>query len=1311
MDDLDISLDDLLADNGLTDIMSDTGDNIDNMNAENANTEQQNSSNNGNDITSSNPPASTADDGSISFDTLMAASQATQAKADAEAAQRETAGTEAGQTKKKRKRHKKKTAADNEAAINTAVNNAAINQQQLIENPAAMLNDSSNGSAMPETQSITMDTEEIGLPQWALSIASKRNASVSHSFLLYGNVRDYMVRRVSIRDGLIGMLDPQQTAFDIIATYDQASGLQFNLGDRYKAVPAEEYRKRFINLMHQVQAEHQKPQTEDIPQDPCELFQIIASIFDMPVEANQPSKMLLFVDFLELLVPDGASAQLRDSDKKLAITIADLCRSYTADAGGSCVFFFTDALSQVNSIVRDTSSRIDQIDIPQPRLEERRDFVENVLDVPENSLSDGRQVLHCEEGVTPEYLAINTAGLACYQIEDIVLRCVADDTPVTEQSVKERKNEIIKNDYHDVIEIMDPKYGFDGIGGMEIQKRFFTDEVINPIRSGDLAAVPMGVLLSGAPGTSKPIYSATPIWRVKHGTYMIPELVTFADLEIGDYVYNRYGDPCRVLNVYDRGLKDAYQVVLKDGRQIVCSADHVWGTKALTESYLHERTVQDMLDGGIMLDRSQEKGERHHTAHYYIPMNNAVQFPEIQYDIDPYVMGCFIGDGCCTNKRLTISSADEELVAEIAKLIHANKYAKLEHSYSWTFYVDTQTLTDIYDNSVKFGCEPWKGHGTKEFNSIYTQRFFAKYKNEICCNANNKCIPYEYKVGSIEQRFALIQGLLDTDGCFHKDELGQFRGNISFSTTSTQLAHDIRDVLFSLGISSTLSAHDRRGQIYHTHGKDYIRKSVEYRVNINCPNNIKPQLFRLSRKKNRAEAVKDIVKGHNYDYIPIVDIKKLGKQVPMRCITVNMPDGLFLGGEDFVVCHNTMFSKAVAKESGMNCVALNMNNIYDKYVGNSEKNLDRALECAMAMAPTILFIDEIDEALPKRHTGEVSGVSNRINKTMLTFLSDTSHRGKVIVLAATNYPEQVDSAMKRAGRFDKRIPFFAPTGYDRVRIIKIECQKAADVNINGDNEPYLMSCLKSPDEEMNNPFNIEAWLVAGGIPDENYVGDKVLYQYMLTDRYGVERREEREIPKVLDNIMHKDRITLQEFYRALFSIFTLPEKDVSRSTNIIESDSAYYERIKKMLNEQSLLFNNNATTIEIVLRYIIYYKKCYSVFMKNTDHMTGAELDVVVQKAITLFRRWKKENPEQQQDQLRKGMLKSYKDIPWEVINEACMKTTYATTNIKSMEDNALLDASDLDFIPDAIYGRRGNNEEITYKQRLEELRNQQMNA
>jgi SpoVK/Ycf46/Vps4 family AAA+-type ATPase len=131
----------------------------------------------------------------------------------------------------------------------------------------------------------------------------------------------------------------------------------------------------------------------------------------------------------------------------------------------------------------------------------------------------------------------------------------------------------------------------------------------------------------------------------------------------------------------------------------------------------------------------------------------------------------------------------------------------------------------------------------------------------------------------------------------------------------------------------------------------------------------------------------------------------------------------------------TLVAEALAKESQRNFVKLG--DIREKWVGQSERNLTQVLEVIDAMRPIIVFVDEIDQAKGQRSEGGDSGVSGRIFAKLLTFMSDPERRGQVLIIAASNRPDKIDLAMKRAGRFDLKLPFFLPEKEDRVDIFKV----------------------------------------------------------------------------------------------------------------------------------------------------------------------------------------------------------------------------------------------------------------------------------
>ena len=112
-----------------------------------------------------------------------------------------------------------------------------------------------------------------------------------------------------------------------------------------------------------------------------------------------------------------------------------------------------------------------------------------------------------------------------------------------------------------------------------------------------------------------------------------------------------------------------------------------------------------------------------------------------------------------------------------------------------------------------------------------------------------------------------------------------------------------------------------------------------------------------------------------------------------------------------------------------------MSRILGKYVGESEKSMERALSVFRALAPVGVFIDEIDQVFAARTDGNSgSSVNNNLFGMLLTEMAKPENRGRILWLAATNYPNKVDEALKRAGRFDKKVPFFAPNEEERRQV-------------------------------------------------------------------------------------------------------------------------------------------------------------------------------------------------------------------------------------------------------------------------------------
>ena len=135
-------------------------------------------------------------------------------------------------------------------------------------------------------------------------------------------------------------------------------------------------------------------------------------------------------------------------------------------------------------------------------------------------------------------------------------------------------------------------------------------------------------------------------------------------------------------------------------------------------------------------------------------------------------------------------------------------------------------------------------------------------------------------------------------------------------------------------------------------------------------------------------------------------------QVPMGILLVG-PMGT---GKSFL-------AEAFAKESGL--AAVRLKNFRDRWVGSTEANLEKVLTVIEGLGNILVVIDEGGRSMGGGGDSD-GGVSSRVMARLKEFMSDTSHRGRIIFIMMTNRPDKLDTDMKRPGRFDLKIPFFSP---------------------------------------------------------------------------------------------------------------------------------------------------------------------------------------------------------------------------------------------------------------------------------------------
>lgn len=158
---------------------------------------------------------------------------------------------------------------------------------------------------------------------------------------------------------------------------------------------------------------------------------------------------------------------------------------------------------------------------------------------------------------------------------------------------------------------------------------------------------------------------------------------------------------------------------------------------------------------------------------------------------------------------------------------------------------------------------------------------------------------------------------------------------------------------------------------------------------------------------------------------------------------VHPPKGILLYGPPG--CSKTLTAKALATEAGLNFLAVKGPELFNKFVGESERAVREIFSKARAAAPSIIFFDEIDALSSTRGEGEAGG--DRVLTSLLNEMDGIEALVGVTILAATNRPEVIDPALMRPGRLDRLIYVAPPNTEARLKILEIQFKK---MSINGD---------------------------------------------------------------------------------------------------------------------------------------------------------------------------------------------------------------------------------------------------------------------
>ena len=488
------------------------------------------------------------------------------------------------------------------------------------------------------------------------------------------------------------------------------------------------------------------------------------------------------------------------------------------------------------------------------------------------------------------------------------------------------------------------------------------------------------VILLASAGTGKALANGTMIPVADSRGY-----VPIENLEIGDSVYDEHGIPVKVLGVFPQGELDAYKVDFSDGTYTICNDEHIWHVRSVWKHKengdYQDLTLLQIVKSGIRkrtIKKSSGK-ESYHTC-WYVPVAKAVVRDTVDLPLDPYVLGAMLGDGSLsspTSDNFILSSNDEFVVQKVASLIGSSGYVKSKYNYDWKFL---RTDKKFYNNRECKYIQLYEICQDSSLSGLYH------------CKSIHRYIPEQYFFGSIDQRLALLQGLMDTDGCI----TGGFRANCSFCTNSRRLAVDVQRLTAGLGFRTRLKSYVRNDD-YH--------KNKEYEIHFSVSNEDKFRLFTLPRHLNK---LKDCILERNcknnkrFDDLGIKAVTKLEEKQEMTCIYVDSESHCFQCGYNHIVTHNTaLVQGCMMRDVSRRYLEVALSQMISE---NGTDALPGYLEALFTdvqrygkqeKKEIVLFIDEFHRIVQ---------ASPAAVEAMKPLLADSGTRG-IKVIAATTYDE------------------------------------------------------------------------------------------------------------------------------------------------------------------------------------------------------------------------------------------------------------------------------------------------------------------
>ncbi|MFF8764380.1 replicative DNA helicase [Nocardiopsis dassonvillei] len=398
------------------------------------------------------------------------------------------------------------------------------------------------------------------------------------------------------------------------------------------------------------------------------------------------------------------------------------------------------------------------------------------------------------------------------------------------------------------------------------------DALTNGLHPGQM------VIIAARPAVGKALALDTPLPTPGGWT-------TMGEVEVGTELIAADGTPTRVVAATEVMTgRPCFEVVFDDGTTVVADGDHQW----LTHTRASRRAAREAEARGtvprvlpeVRTTREIARTLRTETAdrrlNHSVVNAEAIELPERDLPLPPYFLGAWLGGGASAAARVTSTDPEVLLNIEAEGLV-----TKPVGSTGMTYGVFLPE-----EDTAPAARECVASHGS------------VQARLRTLGVLGNKHIPQEYLRASVDQRRALLAGLLDTDGTVNAT------GSVQFAVTSQHLANGFRELAHSLGYRTGMSTRRVDGRSEAS--------STCYTVTFGS----RSEVFRLERKR-RAHRERGADRGYARIGSRFVTEVRPVESVPVRCVQVDHPDHLFLATRSMVPTHNSTLALDFARAASI----------------------------------------------------------------------------------------------------------------------------------------------------------------------------------------------------------------------------------------------------------------------------------------------------------------------------------------------------------------------------------------------------------